>query len=239
VIQFVRVRKHYGGMSALEDVSFHIRVGELALITGPSGAGKTTLLRLLYLAERPDDGTIAVAGREVTRLRRSSLPYLRRNIGVVFQDFRLLRGRSALDNVSVPLAILGRPHAEVDQRGRAALADVGLDGRAEVMTGRLSGGEQQRVALARALVARPAILLCDEPTGNLDAETAQGILEIIGRAHDAGTTVVMATHDPTVMAFGVRRAARRIQLSGGRVQGGSVVHLAALDGERRDPEVAR
>src|SRR5262245_15435803 len=219
MIQLVHVRKHYGGAPALEDVSFQVRAGELALITGPSGAGKTTLLRLLYLAERPDDGSISLAGRDVTRLRSGSLPYLRRNIGVVFQDFKLLRSRSALENVRVPLEILGLPQAEANLRALAALANVGLSERAEVACARLSGGEQQRVSLARALVGQPAVLLCDEPTGNLDVETAQGILGLIGRAHDGGTTVIVATHDPAVFAWGSKRSARRIQLVRGRVQG--------------------
>jgi cell division transport system ATP-binding protein len=235
VIRLERVRKHYAGAPALDDVTFHIRVGELALITGPSGAGKTTLLRLLYLAERPDDGTITVSGREVTRLRTSSLPYLRRNIGVVFQDFKLLRNRSALENVRIPLEILGLTKQEVDERARAALDQVGLAARANVYCLRLSGGEQQRVALARAMVGKPAILLCDEPTGNLDVDTAQGIMELIGRAHDTGTTVVIATHDPAVMAFGAKRGARRIQLEKGHVSGGgSVVQLTAVNGDKEE-----
>ncbi|HJZ84984.1 MAG TPA: ATP-binding cassette domain-containing protein [Polyangia bacterium] len=233
MIELVRVRKHYAGAPALEDVSFHVRAGELALITGPSGAGKTTLLRLLYLAERADDGTVSIAGREVTRLRASSLPYLRRNVGVVFQDFKLLRGRSALDNVRVPLEILGLPRVQVEARARLALARVGLADRAGVACARLSGGEQQRVALARALVARPAILLADEPTGNLDVETAQGILDLLATANAAGTTVVVATHDPAVIAWGARRGARRVQLVRGRVQGtGAVVQLTTINGER-------
>jgi cell division transport system ATP-binding protein len=235
VIRLERVRKHYAGAPALEDITFHVSVGEMALITGPSGAGKTTLLRLLYLAERPDDGTITVAGREVSRLRTGSLPYLRRNIGVVFQDFKLLRARSALENVRIPLEILGLPRSDVDARARAVLGEVGLAARANVGCARLSGGEQQRVALARALVARPAILLCDEPTGNLDADNAHGILELVGRAHEQGTTVVIATHDPLVMAFGTKRGARRIQLDQGRVAGGgSVVQLTAVDGEKSE-----
>src|SRR5262245_30905227 len=125
MIRLVRVRKHYAGTPALEDVSFHVRQGELALLCGPSGAGKTTLLRLLYLAERPDDGSIVVNGRDVTRLRKSSLPYLRRNIGVLFQDFKLLRELSALDNVRIPLEILGLSRAEVRVRAIAALEEVG------------------------------------------------------------------------------------------------------------------
>jgi cell division transport system ATP-binding protein len=235
VIRLERVRKHYAGAPAIDDVSFHIRVGEMALITGPSGAGKTTLLRLLYLAERPDDGTITVSGREVTRLRTSSLPYLRRNIGVVFQDFKLLRARTALENVRIPLEIVGLSRIEVEARARAVLEEVGLASRANVGCARLSGGEQQRVALARALIGRPAILLCDEPTGNLDVDTAQGILELIGSSHNAGTTVVIATHDPAVMAFGAKRGARKIQLEKGRVAGGgAVVQLTAVNGEKSE-----
>jgi cell division transport system ATP-binding protein len=232
VIRLVRVRKHYAGTPALEDVSFHVRQGELALLTGPSGAGKTTLLRLLYLAERPDDGSIIVAGRDVTRLRKSSLPYLRRNIGVLFQDFKLLRDLSALDNVRVPLEILGLGRAEVRARAAAALEEVGLAARAHVPCARLSGGEQQRVALARALVGRPAILLCDEPTGNLDAECARALLERMAVAQEAGTTVLIATHDPAVITFASKRGAHRIQLVAGRVHGlGSVVQLTSVSGD--------
>jgi len=230
----VHVRKHYAGAPALEDVSFQVRAGELALITGPSGAGKTTLLRLLYLAERPDDGTITIAGRDVTRLRSGSLPYLRRNIGVVFQDFKLLRQRSALENVRVPLEILGVAPAEADQRALTALGSVGLGERAHIVCARLSGGEQQRVSLARAMVGQPAVLLCDEPTGNLDVETAQGILELIDRAHEGGTTVVVATHDPAVIVWGSKHGARRIQLAQGRVQGTGALQLMAIDGDRRE-----
>jgi cell division transport system ATP-binding protein len=205
----------------------------MALLTGPSGAGKTTLLRLLYLAERPDTGTLTLAGREVTRLRESSLPYVRRNIGVVFQDFRLLRERTALDNVRVPLEILGLPRKEVLRRALAVLAEVGLEGRSRVAAQKLSGGEQQRIALARALVARPALLLCDEPTGNLDTETAKGILALIGQAHEEGTTVVLATHDPHVIGFAAARGARRIHLVRGQIEGGgSVVGLTSIEGGR-------
>jgi cell division transport system ATP-binding protein len=226
VLEVAHVRKHYRGALALDDVSFHLNPGEMALVTGPSGAGKTTLMRLLQLAERPDAGQITVAGREVTHLRKSSLPFLRRNIGVVFQDFKLLRHLSALANVRVALDILGLPRREVEYRAREALEQVGLATRESTPAAQLSGGEQQRVALARALVGRPAILLCDEPTGNLDGATARGILELVGRAHDAGATIVVATHDPTVIDFCTLRNARRLSLAAGRLT--TQVQLTAL-----------
>src|SRR5262249_38693353 len=155
---------------------------ELVVLSGPSGSGKSTLLRLLYAAERPDRGRVEIMGRDVTRLAPSSVPYLRRNVGVVFQDFRLLQSRTALENGTLPLEILGLPRRVVRERSLAMLADLGIAARAEVAAGALSGGEQQRVALARALVGRPAILLCDEPTGNLDPEAARGVFAEIARA---------------------------------------------------------
>jgi cell division transport system ATP-binding protein len=230
VIRLENVRKTYAGQAVLADVSLHVRAGELALVTGASGAGKTTLLRLLYLAERPDAGAVHVGGREVTRLRSSALPYLRRNIGVIHQDFKLLRKRTALENVRLALDLLGLPGPEALRRAGEALAEVGLAGRFAVLCERLSGGEQQRVALARALVGRPAVLLCDEPTGNLDHDSARDILELVARAHGAGATVLIATHDPSVIAFGAQHGARRIHLLDGRITGaGAVVSVDSLN----------
>src|SRR5262245_51074921 len=166
------VWKSFADQPVLRGVSLTVADGDALLLTGPSGAGKTTLLRLIFAAQPPDRGEIFVAGRSIARLRSSSIPYLRRNIGVVFQDFKLLGDRSALENVAVTLEILDLPSKQVKARARGALEAVGLGHRAMARASTLSGGEQQRVAVARALVGEPALLLCDEPTGNLDPDRA-------------------------------------------------------------------
>ncbi len=188
-------KRYPGGHEALREVSFEISAGQMALITGHSGAGKTTLVKLLASVERPTSGSLVVNGQNLAALRRSAIPYLRRNFGLVFQDQKLLFDRNALDNVLLPLQIVGLPHREAIRRGRAALDKVGLLGREKAMPIALSGGEQQRLAIARAVVNRPTILLADEPTGNLDAESAHDILEIFAAFHQVGVTVVVATHD--------------------------------------------
>jgi cell division transport system ATP-binding protein len=214
MIRLVDVCKSYGhGRPALRDVSLVVEAGEMVLLTGPSGAGKTTLLRLLYAAERPDRGQVYVAGRDVSMLRRSAIPYLRRNIGVVFQDFKLMADRSAYANVVVVPEILGMSRRAAWRATMGALMQVGLGDRAAVPVAHLSGGEQQRVALARAWVGAPPILLCDEPTGNLDPERARSLLGLLDTAHAGGTTVVLATHDPLVVS--AERARRRIRLDAG------------------------
>ncbi len=202
MIHLLNVTKTFGPeVVALRDVTLRVARGELVLITGPSGAGKTTLLRTIFAAERPDAGQILVAGRNVSRLRRSAVPYLRRNIGVVFQDFKLLAKQTPLTNVAIALEIRGLGRKQVRQRGLEALAAVGLEGRAVERTrvSALSGGEQQRVAIARALVGEPAILLADEPTGNLDPERSHDILDLLDQIARRGTTVLLATHDPMVV----------------------------------------
>ena len=188
-------KRYPGGHEALREVSFEISAGQMALITGHSGAGKTTLVKLLASVERPTSGSLVVNGQNLAALRRSAIPYLRRNFGLVFQDQKLLFDRNALDNVLLPLQIVGLPHREAIRRGRAALDKVGLLAREKAMPIALSGGEQQRLAIARAVVNRPTILLADEPTGNLDAESARDILEIFAAFHQVGVTVVVATHD--------------------------------------------
>lgn len=204
------------GVTALHEVTLRVDKGELVLLTGPSGAGKTTLLRTIFAAERPDAGQIVIAGRNISRLRRSSIPYLRRNIGVVFQDFKLLPDRTALQNVSVALEIRGVGRREVRRRGLVALEAVGLEAEAHKQVARLSGGEQQRVAIARAVVGEPAILLADEPTGNLDPERSHDILDLLADIARAGTAVLLATHDPMV----VQNAASTqiVRLEAGRVR---------------------
>jgi cell division transport system ATP-binding protein len=211
------VWKSYAGQPALRGVSFTVIQGDALLLTGPSGAGKSTLLKLIFAAERADRGELTVAGRQLGRLRSSSIPFVRRNIGVVFQDFKLLPDRSALANVAVAVEILGMPPREVRERSLRALAAVGLEARAGALAGALSGGEQQRVSVARAIVAEPAILLCDEPTGNLDPERSLDLLLRLEDIHLRGTTLVVATHDPQVMHFGREHGWRRARLDDGEL----------------------
>ena len=199
LIEFKNVTKRFGAIEALKDVTLDIGKGEFVLLTGPSGAGKTTLLRTVFVAERPDEGEILLSGWNVTKLRRGSIPYLRRNIGVVFQDFKLLRNRTALQNVYLALEIRGMPAREIRERSEGALEAVGLAERMSTRASFLSGGEQQRVAIARAVVGAPSILLADEPTGNLDPALATDVLALLSQIAGKGTTVVVATHDPLVV----------------------------------------
>ena len=195
------VSKRYPeGLEALRDVSFEITAGELVFITGHSGAGKSTLFRLLAAIEKPTSGSIVVGGQNLAALRRSAIPFLRRHFGLIFQDQKLLFDRSVLDNVLLPLAIVGAPHKEALRRARAALDKVGLLEREKAHPIALSGGEQPRLAIARAVVNRPAILLADEPTANLDVDSASDILAFFRAFHQVGVTLVVATHDPQWMA---------------------------------------
>ena len=201
MISFSAVTKRYPeGLEALRDVSFSISAGEMVFFTGHSGAGKSTVFRLLAAIERPTSGSIVVNGQNLAALRKGAIPYLRRNFGLIFQDQKLLFDRSVLDNVLLPLAIVGAPHKEALRRARAALDKVGLLEREKAHPIALSGGEQQRLAIARAVVNRPAILLADEPTANLDADSASDILAIFRAFHQVGVTLVVATHDPQWMA---------------------------------------
>ena len=200
--------------SVLDDVTLQVEKGEFVWLTGPSGAGKTTLLRLLFGAEEPTSGQVIVGGRNVNRLSAGGVPRLRRKIGVVFQDFKLLPNRTALENVGYALEVLGAPDAQIRERARKRLAQVGLAEKAVSLPVRMSGGEQQRVAIARALVNEPAILLADEPTGNLDASLTDSILQLLFDANARGATVVVATHDRGLLSRYHRRA---IQLHHGRV----------------------
>ena len=214
LIRLFHVSKSYGASFALRDVSLEVRKGELVFLTGPSGAGKTTLMKLLFAAERPSEGQILVLGRNVGRLRESGIPALRRRIGVVFQDFKLLATRTIEENVALPLEVRGRPPREVRAKAFGMLKRVGLQHRRHAHPPSLSGGEQQRVALARALVNEPAILVADEPTGNLDAALTLEIMDLVAAAAARGTTVMVATHDLAL----VRRYARRtLRLEGGRL----------------------
>ncbi|MBN1610028.1 MAG: ATP-binding cassette domain-containing protein [Polyangiaceae bacterium] len=179
--------------------------GEFVFITGPSGAGKSTLLRLLYASESVDSGRILFMGREIGRLRADSIPYLRRNVGVVFQDFRLVLNWSVIENVAVPLEVLGLPQRLIRRRVGEVLERVGLGGRGEERASNLSGGEQQRVTVARAIVGEPALVLADEPTGNLDPQLALDILGLFEDIHETGVTVLFATHDRSLLDVRPRR----------------------------------
>jgi cell division transport system ATP-binding protein len=215
MIQLFHVQKRYGAEApALSDVSLEIRKGEFVFLTGPSGAGKSTLLRLVFCAEPPTEGQLLVFGRNVARIRTSSIPFVRRSIGVVFQDFKLLEHRTLAENVAFPLQVKGVRPAEVQRRVVQALRGVGLEHRAERFPLSLSGGEQQRAAVARALVGDPALLLADEPTGNLDADRTAEVLQLLEGANARGTTVVVATHDRALLA---RHKKRVVTLEGGRV----------------------
>ena len=206
MIQLFHVSKRYGSdPPTLDDVTLNVAKGEFVWLTGPSGAGKTTLLKLLFCAEKPSDGQILVGGRNVGRLTQGGVPFLRRNIGVVFQDFKLLENRTVIENVGFALEVIGCSDAEIRERALHRLAQVGLGHKAESLPQRLSGGEQQRVAIARALVNEPAILLADEPTGNLDPSLTDQILELLFSANARGTTVIVATHDRSLLQRHPRR----------------------------------
>ena len=218
MISFSHVSKRYpGGHQALQDVSFSINAGELVFVTGHSGAGKSTLLNLLVAIERPTSGSVIVNGQNVGALNRRAVPFMRRSFGLVFQDHKLLFDRSVFDNVALPLQISGFPGKDAARRVRAALDKVGLLKFESAMPITLSGGEQQRLCIARAIVHRPAILLADEPTGNLDAEYALEIGELIRSFNQVGVTAIIATHDQGLLA---RLSPRVISLKHGTLENG-------------------
>jgi cell division transport system ATP-binding protein len=214
------VALHYGrpdgGTAVLHEISFAIPDGGFRWLLGPSGAGKTSLLRLLYLAVRPTGGRLEVLGVRVDRAQRRTLPRLRRRIGVVFQDFRLLPHLSAFENVALPLRIGGRPEGQIRADVEEMLGWVGLGRRQHARPAELSGGEQQRVAIARAVIGRPALLLADEPTGNLDERQAERLMQLLKEMNRLGTTVVVATHNEGLVG---RHPARALLLDQGRLVG--------------------
>jgi|SRR5687768_7691011 cell division transport system ATP-binding protein len=215
MISFSRVCKRYpGGFEALRNVSLSIQAGEMVFITGHSGAGKSTLLKLIAAIERPTSGTVIVNGQNVGALRPRAIPFLRRNFGLIFQDHKLLFDRSVYENVVLPLHITGYSRSEAARRVRAALDKVGLLGREKANPITLSGGEQQRLAIARAIVHRPAVLLADEPTGNLDAASAAELGELFKSFNQVGVTVIIATHDES---FATRLDPRVIPLKHGEL----------------------
>jgi len=208
------VKRYPGGYEALKQVSLEIAAGEMVCVTGPSGAGKSTLLKLLAAVEKPTSGSVIVSGQNVARLRPRAIPYFRRVFGLIFQDQKLLFDRSVFDNVALPLQIQGYEPREAAKRVRAALDKVGLLARDKAYPIALSGGEQQRLCIARAIVHRPAILIADEPTGNLDAEYAAELGTLFRSFHRVGVTVIVATHDEQLAA---RLQPRHVRLAGGVV----------------------
>jgi cell division transport system ATP-binding protein len=215
MIQAFHVYKQYDKEStALYDITLHVENGEFCFLTGPSGAGKTTFLKLVFREEVPTQGQILVAGRNITAIPAGQIPELRRSIGVVFQDFKLIKRKTVLENVAFVLRILGVPAKEQKRRAFAALKAVGLHHKMHAFPLQLSGGEQQRVAIARALINEPMLLLADEPTGNLDPEMAQEIMSLFQDVNARGTTVLVATHDKEMIQ---RMGKRVITLERGRV----------------------
>ncbi len=230
MITFDRVSKRYpNGREALTQVSFEIHTGEMVFLTGRSGAGKSTVLKLIALLERPTRGTVIVNGRNTGTLRSRHIPGFRRQIGVVFQDHRLLADRPVYDNVALPLVVNATPMREIDRRVRAALDQVGLLGKERMLPPELSVGEQQRVGIARAVVSKPPLLIADEPTGNLDPDLALDVMRLFRRFQDVGVTVVVATHDlHLVREFGQRE----IVIESGQVHDGGGDPLPSLVASR-------
>lgn len=224
MIRFDNISKRYeSGLEALSRVSFEMSEGEMAFLTGPSGAGKSTLLKLLMLMERPSSGTLLINGKNLNRLSRSSIPFYRRQLGVVFQNHQLLIDRSVFENVALPLQIAGYPVKEMGRRVRAALDAVGLLSKELHKPDTLSGGEQQRVGIARAVVHKPKILLADEPTGNLDPALSAEIMNLFCRFQSVGVTVLIATHDINLIN---RLDSRIIHLEDGRLSSDRVINDA-------------
>ncbi|HTG00473.1 MAG TPA: cell division ATP-binding protein FtsE [Nitrospirota bacterium] len=226
MIQLYRVTKYYEGVPALLEVSFTVEKGEFVFVTGPSGAGKTTLLKIIFCAEHADEGQIVLQGINTFRLKPSSIPYLRRNMGFVFQDYKLLPNKTVFENIAIALKVVGAPYGDIERRAVQVLKKVGMRDKRHLTPPKLSGGEQQRVAVARALVNEPQVLLADEPTGNLDPKSAQEVFRLFRDVNMKGTTVLVATHDRET----VRKMRRRIiSMEGGRiVDDGSGLHDAQL-----------
>jgi cell division transport system ATP-binding protein len=215
MIHFDQVRKRYpGGHEGLAGVSFRMEAGELAFLTGHSGAGKSTLLKLIGLLERASAGQVWVNGRNLNRLPDRHVPYHRREVGMIFQDHRLLHDRTVFDNVALPLVVAGLGHAEVRRRVQAALDKVGLLKKHKVLPITLSGGEQQRVGIARAVVSKPPVVLADEPTGNLDPDLSREIMDLFLAFNTVGVTLLIATHDIALVGSYARRT---LKLRDGRL----------------------
>jgi cell division transport system ATP-binding protein len=216
VINFDNVSKQYKNSStpALNEINLNIEQGEFVFLVGQSGSGKSSLLRLLLKEEKPSSGTVTVDGINVAKLPNRKVPAFRRTMGIVFQDFRLLPGKSVFDNVAFGMEVIGKSKKEIQQRIPALLDLVGLEEKAHRLPSELSGGEQQRVALARAFVNQPKLLLADEPTGNLDPSTSVGIMKLLDRINRTGTTIVMATHDVAIVD---QMRKRIVQMENGKI----------------------
>jgi cell division transport system ATP-binding protein len=239
MIRFENVTKTYKNSTvALRNVSLDVQKGEFVFLVGPSGSGKTTFIRLLLREELPDSGRIWEAGREIIDLPTWRVPYLRRNIGCVFQDFRLLPNKTVFQNVAFALEVIGRPKSVVEAQVPQVLDLVGLSKKRDNLPSELSGGEQQRVAVARAFVNRPLILLADEPTGNLDPATSQGIMQLLDRINRTGTTVMIATHDAALVDWMRRRVVELDQGVIVRDQARGVYGIDSTAGTSSRPEPA-
>lgn len=214
MVEFDHVYKRYNNWNILEDITFQVERGEFVFLTGPSGVGKSTILRLVYMADFPTQGLVRVDTFRSNTIRRREIPMLRRTIGVIFQDFKLLTDRSVFENVAFALRVTGVKKSEIKRRTLQALSSVGLNHRRTALPYELSGGEQQRVAIARALIHEPILLLADEPTGNLDGEAASDIYELLNSIHTQGTAVLAATHDTT---WSNGRHHRTLRLQDGRL----------------------
>ncbi|MBW1988149.1 MAG: cell division ATP-binding protein FtsE [Deltaproteobacteria bacterium] len=225
IIRMFSVGKYYGSKAALTGVTLDVFRGEYVFLTGPSGAGKTTLLKLLYMAEPMTEGQILIQGMNLSRINKKRMPYFRRKIGVVFQDYKLITTRTVYENVALVLLAIGADKKYIKKKVRHVLSRVGLEDRMNAYPPALSGGEQQRVAVARALCGNPAVVLADEPTGNLDSASAGLVLDLLEGFNAQGGTVLLATHDESLL----RRASRILSL-----EAGSLV----LDTGREDPDMA-
>jgi cell division transport system ATP-binding protein len=206
IIRMFHVHKNYGSKKSLVDVTLDIYKNEFLFISGPSGAGKTTLLKILYLGEPVSEGQVLIDGMNLSRISRKRIPFLRRKIGIIFQDYKLISTKTVFDNVALVLEAMGKKRRLIQKKVKSVLRTVGMEDRANSLPPSLSGGEQQRIAFARAVVGDPKIILADEPTGSLDAKSADIILELLTRFHTRGATVIVATHDKALM-----------QKTGGRV----------------------
>lgn len=215
VVHFQRVTLVYPNLvRALQDVELEINAGEFCFLVGPTGCGKSSILRLIYMAERPTNGRLRVLGKEVTHLPPSRIPSLRRKLGVVFQDFQLLEFKTVAENVAFALQVIGAPPDDIRRKVPLTLRMVGLEHKAGMFPTELSGGEQQRTAIARAIINAPPILLCDEPTGNLDPDTSREIVRLLTLVNQRGTTVIMATHDAAIVNTFRRRV---VYIEDGRI----------------------
>jgi cell division transport system ATP-binding protein len=216
MISFSHVYKTYNGpVHALRDVNIEIQRGEFLFLTGPSGAGKTTLFRMLSAFDRPSSGVVKVAGQDLGTITSAEVPFFRRKIGVVFQDFRLLKGRTVFENVALPVEVKGEKQQVISRRVEEMLENVGLAHKRKSTIEQLSGGEQQRVAIARALIHQPGLLIADEPTGNLDPQMSEEIMDLLEKANAQGTTVFVATHDHELVR---RRNKRVLRIQSGQIE---------------------